>query len=473
MIVGRRPRPATTHSALSPLPSPSRPPGAPVAPAPRPTLRLIDAMTLIIGTVVGAGIFRTPSLVASNAANENAALFAWGLGGLLSLVGALCYAELAAAYPDAGGDYHFLRRAFGHPLAFLFGWARLTVIQTGSIALLAFIVGDYLARLLSFGPYSSAVYAGLVVVFLTVLNVAGVRPGSLAQNALTTAVVLGLLLVVGAGLGIVGPGEPSPAAAAESSGDQSFGLGMIFVLLTYGGWNEVAYVSAEVRAPSRTIVRALVWSILLITGLYLLVNWAYLRGLGAAGVAASTTVAADLMQRATGETGAWLVSLLIALAALTSVNATIFTGARTAYALGRDFRPLVLLSGWSPVADSPVNALLVQGAIALALALLGALTRRGFETMVEDTAPVFWLFLLLTGVSLFIMRHRDSAPRPFRVPFYPLTPFLFCATSAYLLYATLTYTGVGALIGAGMLALGGLVLAVLSAHDARAARGSP
>jgi len=429
---------------------------------PRPVLRVTDVMGLILGTVLGAGIFRTPSLVASNSGGENAFLFAWGLGGTLSLVGALCYAELATAYPDAGGDYHFLRRAFGYRLAFLFAWARLAVIQTGSIALLAFIVGDYAARL-AIGPSSPAVYAALVVALLTGLNAVGIRPGSAAQNVLTSGVVLGLLLVVGAGLSLANPsGSPNDLPVASPTGSSAFGLSMVFVLLTYGGWNEASYVSAEVESPARNMVRALVWSILIVTGLYLLVNWAYLRGLGHAGVAASTTVAADLVERATGTIGAQLVSALIVLAAIASVNATIFTGARTTYALGRDFPPLAFLGRWSPRTETPLNALLIQGGIALALAVLGGWTRKGFETMVEYTAPVFWLFLLLTGVSLFVLRRTAPAAQPFRVPLYPVTPLVFCGTSGYLLYASLAYTGVGALIGMAVLGVGGLVLAGLS-----------
>ncbi len=435
------------------------------ATAPRPVLRVLDAMGLIVGTIIGAGIFRTPSLVASNANGEAAILFAWMLGGALSLVGALCYAELATAYPDAGGDYHFLRRAFGPRLAFLFGWARLAVIQTGSIALLAFIVGDYAARLFSFGPNSAPFYAGLVVVLLTALNIAGLRPGSATQNVLTTAVVLGLLLMAGAGLALAVPSEvPTATSRAGFADGGAFGLSMVFVLLTYGGWNEAAYISAEVRPPRRNMVRALVWSILVVTALYLLVNWAYLRGLGTAGVAASPTVAADLVERATGEGGGRLVTVLIAVAAITSVNATIFTGARSAYALGRDYPALALLDRWSPRVDAPVNALLAQGVIALALALLGAWTRNGFETMVEYTAPVFWLFLFLTGLSLFVLRYTDPGVRPFRVPLYPLTPLLFCATSAYLLYSSLVYTGIGAFIGVGVLAVGAILLVPLSAR---------
>jgi len=217
------------------------------------------------------------------------------------------------------------------------------------------------------------------------------------------------------------------------------------------------------------MVRALVGSILIVTGLYLLVNWAYLRGLGHAGMAASTAVAADLAERAAGDVGARLVSALIVLAAITSANATIFTGARTAYALGRDFPPLAVLGRWNPATRTPVNALLIQGGIALALTAVGGWTRHGFETMVEYTAPVFWLFLLLTGASLLVLRRRGPAARSFRVPLYPVTPLVFCATSGYLLYASLAYTGVGALLGVAVLGIGGLVLAGLPAgRDARA-----
>ena len=423
-------------------------------------------MALIVGTVIGAGIFRTPSLVAANAGTEQVVLLAWVMGGAVSLVGALCYAELATTYPHTGGDYHYIRRAFGRRLAFLFAWARMSVIQTGSIAILAFIAGDYASHMVPLGPYSSAVYAALIVAVITLVNVAGVRQGKLAQNVLTSAELLGLLVVVAAGFMVTGGPPAAPAAASSGPGSPAFGLVMVFVLLTYGGWNEAAYVSAEVRDPRRNMARALVWSLVLITGVYLLVNWAYVQGLGLAGMAQSRTVAADLMQRSAGDAGAAFVSVLIIVSALTSANAAVFTGARTAYALGRDVRPLARLGRWDGTARSPVNALCFQGVAALALVLVGALTRNGFETMVEYTAPVFWLFFLLTGLSLFVLRRRDPAiHRPFRVPLYPITPLLFCATSAYLLYSSLMYTGSGALVGLAVLAAGALVLALVQPTD--------
>ncbi|MGH7277277.1 MAG: APC family permease, partial [Candidatus Rokuibacteriota bacterium] len=269
----------------------SGPIATPLRAEPRPTLHVAEAMALIVGTVVGAGIFRTPSLVAGNAASESAMLFAWVAGGAVSLVGALCYAELASTYPHAGGDYHYLTRAFGRRLAFLFAWARITVIQSGSIALLAFVIGDYASQIARLGPYSPAIYAGLTVVAVTIINVMGVRQGKFTQNLLTSAEVLGLLLVVVAGLVLAAPVPTTPAPAAGPT-TSAFGLMMVFVLLTYGGWNEAAYVSAEVRGPRRNIARALVWSILVVTGLYLLVNLAYLHGLGLAGMAQSRALAA-------------------------------------------------------------------------------------------------------------------------------------------------------------------------------------
>ena len=233
---------------------------------------------------------------------------------------------------------------------------------------------------------------------------------------------------------------------------------MIFVLLTYGGWNEAAYISAELRGGRRNIMRALLWSILFITGLYVLANLAYVRGLGLGAMARSDVVAADVLRHVCGEQAAKLISVLVAISALTSANATTLMGARTNYALGQDFRLFRALARWNERAGAPTNALLVQGAIALSLVLLGALTRRGFETMVEYTAPVFWFFFLLTGASLFILRVREpESPRPFRVPLYPLTPILFCATSAYLLYSSVAYTGVGALVSIAVLISGARV----------------
>ncbi|AHM62846.1 amino acid permease [Flammeovirgaceae bacterium 311] len=432
--------------------------------APKPALGMFDAIAVIVGIVVGAGIFRTPSVVAANVGSSSMFLFTWVLGGVVSLIGALCYAELTTTFPHAGGDYHFLTRAFGKRLAFLFAWARMSVIQTGSIAVLAFIIGDYLAQIYSIGAFSSVLYAALVVVGLTGINIVGVSFGTGAQRLLITLEILGILIVLIAGF-FFAPSETTVAAetvAPESGTVSSMGLAMVFVLLTFGGWNEAAYISAELRGGRRSMAKALLISIGIITAIYLLINMAFLNALGLQGMASSEAVGGDLMQVTFGEGGVILIGIIVSVAALTSANATIFTGARTNYALGRDFRIFSALGKWNEQTSTPVNAFIVQGVIALALIGLGLLTRNGFETIVEYTAPVFWFFLLMVGVSVFILRKKEPRrERPFRVPLYPVTPLIFCLTSAYLLYSSLVYTGLGALVGVAVLGVGVLLLLAL------------
>jgi basic amino acid/polyamine antiporter, APA family len=417
------------------------------------TLSTTDAVLIVIGIVVGAGIFRTPSLVAASAGNESIFLLIWLAGGLASFIGAMCYAELASAFPDAGGDYHFLTRAFGRAPGFLFAWARMTVIQSGSIAMLAFLIGDYLSEVRSLGEYSTSLYAALVIGLLTGANLMGIRQGSGLQRLFTSTIILGLLFVVVAGL--LADAGPAAAPGAAYAGHPAFGSAMIFVLLTYGGWNEAAYLSAEVRDPGRNMVRVMFYSIGAITALYLVINLALVRGLGLEAMSGSEVVAADLMRRAMGENGARFISLLIAVTALSTMNGSIITGARTNYALGRDLPVFAFLGRWQGERGTPVNALLLQGAISLLLVLLGTGTRSGFVLMVEYTAPVFWLFFLLAGVSLFVLRRKDPLrQRPFPVPFYPLTPLLFCGICLYMLIASVLYTGMGSLLGLAVLAAG-------------------
>ncbi len=432
--------------------------------APKPALTVADAVAIIVGIVIGSGIFRTPSLVAANTPNELLFLFAWLLGGIVSFIGALCYAELATTYPHAGGEYHFLHRAFGRDIAFLFAWARATVIQTGSIAMLGFVFGDYASQIFSLGTYSPAIYAALAAIALTAVNIMGVQQGKWTQNLLTAAKVLGLLLVVAVGLFAALPSEPATPPPKPSSG--AFGLAMIFVLLTYGGWNEAAYISAELKDVRRNMLKALMLGITAITVIYLLVNFAYLKGLGLSGMAKSEAVAADLLRSAWGEVGAKFISVLIAISALGAMNATIFTGARTNFAWGQDFRALKFLGVWDERVSTPANALLVQGLISLGLIALGAWTRQGFSTMVDYTAPVFWFFFLLTGLSLFILRTADAEThRPFAVPLYPLVPLLFCVFCVYMLQSSLSYTGVGALVGVAVLLVGIPVLMLARRYE--------
>jgi len=423
--------------------------------APRPVLSLWDSVAITVGIVIGAGIFRLPSIVAGSLGSEWWIIAVWIAGGVISLIGALCFAELTTAYPSAGGEYHFLTRAYGPNVGFIFAWARMTVVQTGSIALLSYVFGDYAAQLLPLGDYGPSIYAGLVVIGLTALNVAGLRESKMMQNVLCSLSIIGLMILIVAGLTLT-PAE-APVATAASEGISAAGLGtaMILVLLTYGGWNEAAYISAEVKDAKRNMVRALLLSIGIITLLYAAVNFVYIRALGVEGMANSTAMASDLMRSALGPAGAVVITVMICVMVLDSANATVFTGARTNFALGRDFKMFRYLARWDDRVNAPVRALIVQGAIALLLVVLGALDRQGVQTAVDYLSPVFWLFFLMTGASLFVLRAREpNTERPFRVPLYPITPALFCLVSAYMLYSSLSFTGNGALVGVAVLAAG-------------------
>ena len=430
---------------------------------PRQTLSLVDAVAMIVGLIVGAGIFGTPSIVAGAAGSETLVIAYWIAGGVFAAVGALCYAELSTAFPSAGGEYHFIQRAYGRSLAFLYGWARMTVIVAGSIAVFAFLFGDYMSRVMNLGAYSSAIWAALVVAALTFVNYVGIREGKATQNVFTTLEVGGLVVIIVAGL-LLAPTPAAPAApAAGGSGPWYMGAGigtaMLFVLFTYGGWNDAAYISAEVRNRERNMVIALLAAIGVVTLLYILVNLAYLKGLGYTGVARSDAVAADLLKAVWGPTSEKIIAFVVAVAALTSVNGSIIVGARSNYALGRDWPLLGFLGRWDEASGSPRAAMLVQGGIALALVAFGATRNAGFKGLVEYSLPVFWGFFMLTGIALFVLRRKEpNVPRPFRVPLYPVLPAIFVAVCAWLLFKSIEYHRTNALWGLGVLAAGAVLM---------------
>ena len=438
---------ATDPRPAAPQPGPS---GTP-APAPQPLLSVFDGVMIITGVVIGGGIFALPPMVAGLAGSPQWMYAAWVLGATLALVGALCYAELAAAFPHTGGDYHFLTRAYGRDVSFFFAWARIGVITTGSIALLAYVFGDYMTRVLPLGPHSTTIYAVAVVVALTATNLIGLRQSARAQNLMAALLVLGMLFVIAAGLlapeAAAAPAAPGAAGAAGAAaqpvslpGLAAFGTALLFVLFTYGGWNEAAYISSEVRGGPRAIVRVLVLALGLVTVVYLLFVTALLAGLGFEGLKAGKAVAADVAGLTFGPAGERLIGAVAALAALTSINATLIVAARTNYSLGADWPLFGFMNRWDGERGAPVAAYVVTGVLSLALVLVAALNQGGVKFMVDFTAPVFWFFFLLTGVALFVLRRRHpEVPRPFRVPLYPVLPVVFVLTCAFLLYKSLQW----------------------------------
>jgi len=436
--------------------------------SPEKTFSILDSIAIVVGIVIGAGIFKFPTLIAMNVDSGWMLAGVWLLGGFISFVGVLCYAELATAYPDEGGDYHFLSRGLGSRIAFVFAWTRMMVIQPGSIVMMAFIVGQELTRFWPLGSHSEAIWATLVVATLTGLNLSGVRSGNRAQKALTFAILAGLALVFVLGAAVASPASaPAPEPFAQGGAMGRFGMAMVFVLLTFGGWNEAAYISAEIRNPEKNIVRSLLAGIAVVTVVYLLVNFALYRALGLAGMRNFDAYHAVVG----GSLGAGfgpMISLLVVVAALSTANVTIITGARSNFAFGRDFGLLRFLGRWDARRGTPGVALLFQGLIACLLILLGVWHKKGLEAMVDYTSPAFWFFFLLTGISLFLLRLRDrDRPRPFRVPLYPLTPLLFVVFCAFMLRSSLIYTGRGALVSVIVMATGALALAVNALLGAR------
>lgn len=441
-----------------------------------PHLSLWDAVSIIIGIVIGAGIYETAPFILSNVSGPAMGLAVWALGGALSFIGALCYAELATTYPRSGGDYVYLTRAFGPLVGFLFGWAQLSVIRTASTGAMAFVFADYAVRLWDFGRVSAFIYAMLAVAVLTALNVMGVMFGKRTQNVLTAAKVLGLagILVAGFRWGHAGAITPQPTAAA---GPTHFGLAMILVLFTYGGWNDAAFVAAEVRNRRRNMPLALLLGTGAITIIYILINAAYIAGLGFEGARDSKAVAADVLGLPLGELGSKAMCLMVMISALGAVNGLILTGSRVYSTLGADHSVFAWLGRWHPRLKSPLGSLAAQAAITLAMIVvvgseagrraidrflvwlgLGAGSWQGhggFETLVSSTAPVFWLFFLLTGLSLFALREKDRGiERPFSVPLYPLLPLIFCEMCTYMLYSSVDYAKKLSVIGALPLLVG-------------------
>jgi len=420
-----------------------------------------------IAMVVGAGIFKSPALVADSTGSFWWLMSAWFAGGLISMAGALCYAELATTFPNAGGDYHFLQRAYGDNLAFLFAWSRFGVINTGSIALLGFVLGDYANKVADLGGNGPAIYAFVSIAVLTLFNLKSMYSNATADFALTGLEVAGVLIMVAAGLILVVTGTPPVTidGPPPAGGPPSFGLALVFVLLAFGGWSEIATMSSEVKDERRGMVKALVWSIIAITALFMAVNWAFWRGLGMEALSASSAPAADLMDRAFGSAAAIVTAIAIALATITSINATIVVGARTTYAAARDFPALARIGRWDASRGIPARAILAQSAVALMLVLYGAASYDGFQALVDYTAPVFWLFMGLSGLSVIVLRVRfPDAARPFRTPLYPLLPLVFAATAGFMMWSSLdyvsaTYGRVGAVMGLAVLAAGAIVLA--------------
>ena len=402
-------------------------------------LGLWDAVSIIVGIIIGVGIFETPHDIFSMVPHPAYAIGLWVLGGALAFIGALCFAELASAYPRSGGEYVYLTRAFGPLTGFLFAWSQLSVTRSGSVASMAYIFGVHTALLLGYDDDKTIfLLAGMSVVVLTAVNVLGVRMGTRTQNVLTVAKVLGLAALIVVGFGWGNPTALEPTTPAPMQGAW-FASAMVFVLWTYAGWHEAAYIVSEAKNSARNIPLALMIGTLIVTVIYLLVNFALLYGLDFEG-AKDKQATEKLLELAWPTYGARVMSVLIMVSSLGAINGMIFTTARIYSEFGVDHRIFKTMSHWSKRWRTPARALIIQGVICLAM-IAGVWLAGGgdpFYKTVKLTVAVFWAFFCLTGVSLILLRERDpGTPRPFRVPGYPVLPIIFCGWCAYIVIATI------------------------------------
>jgi amino acid transporter len=425
--------------------------------APSGTLSRWDAASIIVGIIVGSSIFQAPPDVFACAGDPWTALGVWAAVGVLSLIGALCYAELATAYPTSGGDYTYLTNAFGRPFGFFFAWSELSVIRTGgSIAIMAYVFANYASDFTKgYLELPLSVWAIGSVVLLSIVNALGVQPGKWTQNVLTVAKVVGLLGIIIVGLllaqrptEVVEPFKPLP--------HQTLPLAFVLVFYAYGGWNEAAYVAAEMRRP-RDIVVALMLGTGLVMLIYLAVNLAFWLGLGYDTACRSQAIAGVLFRQQFGEVGGKVIDILVMISALGAINGLLFTGVRLYQTFSREHRLFQFLGyvDWRGVALPAIAAQMFFSLLMVALIesvtwwkpwlgrLLGAellefgAIKPGFETLFICTAPVFWVFFLLSGLAFLKLRLFGQLPeRAFQLPapWFPILPLIFVASSGFMLY---------------------------------------
>ena len=464
---------------------------------PRPALTLVDATSIIVGIIIGSGIYQSSPDIATGAGRwaiewfggdqasagsqawigGAAVVGVWLLGGLVALVGAMCYAELATAFPRTGGTYAFLSEAFGREMGFAFAWAEFWIVRPGNIGAIAFIMARYARQFVvpSAGGDVNSIHSELAIavvsiIVIAVLNAAGIKAGKWTQNLLTAAKLAGLAAVVVAAFSL-------PAAVTEqplpTESWKTLATALILVMFAYGGWADMSFVAAEVHNPARNISRALLLGTLIVAGTYVVVTLSFLHALGLGGLANSHAVAAEVLALRVGPLGARAISLLVAISCLGAINGTLFTGARVYYALGVEHPTFRWLGAWNETTGVPLRSLVAQTLVTLGLVVGFGLYAEGFERLVIFTGPFYWGFIGLVGVALIVLRQRGAtAGAAYHVPLYPLTPIVFATSSGAMVYAAAAYAiekrSPEALWAVGVVVAG----AVMCAVDAFARRRS-
>lgn len=432
------------------------------APAEPQLLRALgwwEATAIVVGIVIGTGIFIVPAQTTRLMGTRDAALSVWAVAGLLSLLGALSFAELAAMMPKAGGQYIYLREAYGPLTGYLCGWSFFVATQTGGIAVLAVGFAEYVNDFLPLIPWEQKTAAAASIVVLTAINYLGVREGGALQSILTGVKVGALAAIILLGYVMVRGLPGGPAVLAAPRGHPvvaTFGVAMVGAFWAYEGWNACTFVAGEVRHPERNVPLALILGMSAVIAIYLALNLVYYHVLPMDQVANSPRVGADAAIRIFGRTGAYLVSLLIIISTLGSLNGSILAAPRVYYAMAKDGLFFRWCARVHPRFHTPHVALLVQGAWAIVLVAAGT-----YEQLFTYVIFAAFVFYALTALAVVVLRRtQPEAPRPYRVFGYPYVPIIFVLGSAWFLVNTLLEEPVEAACGTLMLGVGALVYGV-------------
>lgn len=418
-----------------------------------------DATMVVVGGMIGAGIFMNPYIVAQRLPSEGWVLAAWAAGGAIALAGALAYAELGALFPRAGGPYVYLREAYHPVVGFLYGWALLLLIECGAIAAVAITFAEYALRLVGRPGAPAVPLAIAAIVVVSAINYLGVKPGSRVLNVFVVLKVAALAVLIGAGF-LLSPAGPEVTAAATAAAPRPsgpllvlFGAALVPILFAYGGWQNANYVAEEIEDPRRNLPRSLLAGTLLVAAVYVLVNVVYLRALGLDGLAATRTPASDSAARFLGPAGDRFIAAAIAVSTFGFLDLAVLAPTRVYYAMAADglfFRGVARLH---PRFRTPSLAIGLQAAWSIALALTGT-----YAALVDTVVFADWIFFGLTVGSVLVFRRRiplaSRSPGGFRAPLHPVLPILFAVVSAGVVASVVASNPARSAVGAGLLLAG-------------------
>jgi APA family basic amino acid/polyamine antiporter len=421
-------------------------------------LGLFSGTMMVMGGIIGSGIFRSPQVVAQRVQTPGLTLLVWLIGGVIALIGAFIYAELGGRSPRAGGQYVYLRDTFGPLPAFLYAWALLLIIATGAIAAVAVTFADYALALLGTENGPRTLLASGAIVLLSAINYAGVKPGAVTQNIFTVLKLAALGALIAAGLAAAAGLIDMPALVAEPVARPAnvllaIGAALVPVLFSIGGWQQTNFIAEEIIEPERNLPRALIIGVVGVVIVYLLANYTYLATLGAAGLAASDAPAADSMTRLVGNGGRTLITAGIVVSTFGFLNLVILVTPRVIQAMAADGLFIPRLARLHPRYRTPGAAIVLQGIWALILVQSGR-----YGALLDYVVFADWIFFGMTAASLFVYRARDRSDpgryEGFRMPGHPVLPALFIAAALYVVIGSVSSNPGNAARGAALLALG-------------------